>query len=307
MSEKPNSLAERISKMDMMKFRSNLKPKKRALEIEPFLSDSPELKELESDYKVLEKYQAHTAGLRCLDKILRITPGNPSVLYNKGIIFMSLKKWDRALRCFDEKIISIDNNTNTWLNRGVCLCELAASSDGPLGPITDDEYRRYNSKEMNDEEEKRFDDKLNAAMEVSFEFYEKGITSFQKAIDLDPKNAQAWTMKGIALVQYGEPEEGEDCLDKAIALDGKQGIALMWKALLALRLSLYPKAIKLCDKAIEIEPNNPFLYCIKGYSLKNSGHVNEGEKYLDKAKELGWKPQPGNVMSLPDVPGIDRV
>ena len=38
--------------MDMMKFRSNLKPKKRALEIEPFLSDSPELKELERLFKI---------------------------------------------------------------------------------------------------------------------------------------------------------------------------------------------------------------------------------------------------------------
>ena len=65
--------------------------------------------------------------------------------------------------------------------------------------------------------------------------YSEAISWYDKAIELDPKFARAWSSKGSALNELGE----------------------------------YQEAIKYLDKAIELDPNFSMAWNNKGYTLNN--------------------------------------
>lgn len=48
---------------------------------------------------------------------------------------------------------------------------------------------------------------------------DEALQAFDKAIQLDPNNAEAWSAKGAALVQLGRPDEALQALDKAMLLN----------------------------------------------------------------------------------------
>ena len=59
--------------------------------------------------------------------------------------------------------------------------------------------------------------------------YHKAIKCFDKAIEIDPKNAVIWTEKGYALNELGNLLEAIKCFDKAIEIDPKMVFAYSGK------------------------------------------------------------------------------
>jgi Flp pilus assembly protein TadD len=80
------------------------------------------------------------------------------------------------------------------------------------------------------------------------------INVFDKVIELNPNNADAWNDKGETLVTSGE----------------------------------YDEAIKALDKAIEIDPNKAGAWNNKGIALKSLGRDTEAQVAFAKATELGY-------------------
>ena len=53
--------------------------------------------------------------------------------------------------------------------------------------------------------------------------YEEALKSYDKAIGLNPKDAEAWLNKGVTLSAMGMYKEALESYDKAIELGGKYG------------------------------------------------------------------------------------
>ena len=49
--------------------------------------------------------------------------------------------------------------------------------------------------------------------------HQEAIKYYDKAIEIDPNNANAWNNKGLALDNLGKYEEAIKCYDKAIEID----------------------------------------------------------------------------------------
>ena len=77
---------------------------------------------------------------------------------------------------------------------------------------------------------------------------------FDKAIELNPKDARIWNNKGTSLM-----------------------------------LGRYLEALQCYDKAIELDPNIATAWAGKGLSLKSLGRDVESQEYFNKARELGYK------------------
>ena len=97
--------------------------------------------------------------------------------------------------------------------------------------------------------------------------YHKAIKCFDKAIEIDPKNAVAWIEKGYALNELGNLLEAIKCFDKAIEIDPKNIFAYRGKGVALRRSRWHKEAIKCFDKAIEIDPKNAVVLNDKGTAL----------------------------------------
>ncbi|MDR0976481.1 MAG: tetratricopeptide repeat protein [Prevotellaceae bacterium] len=124
--------------------------------------------------------------------------------------------------------------------------------------------------------------------------HDEAITCFDKAIELEPDNNKAWYNKGLLLYSTKHYDEAITCFDKAIELEPDNNKAWYNKGLLLYSIKRYDKAITYFDKIIELEPDNlEALYC-KGLSLNSLERYEEAITYFNKIIEL----EPDNLEAL---------
>ena len=119
--------------------------------------------------------------------------------------------------------------------------------------------------------------------------YEEAIACCDKALEIDPKNADAWINKGVALDHLERYEKTIWCWDKALEIDPMNALAWYNKSYVLDHLGRYEEAIECCDKALEIDPKNVGAWINKGVAL---GHLERYEETIwcwDKALEIDPK------------------
>ncbi|MGA9776974.1 MAG: tetratricopeptide repeat protein [Limisphaerales bacterium] len=79
---------------------------------------------------------------------------------------------------------------------------------------------------------------------------EKALESFERALSLDPKNAETLIKKAGALEKLNRFEEAIACYDDAIAADGSMTIAYLHKGGLFNRMSRYEEALQCYEHAL---------------------------------------------------------
>jgi tetratricopeptide (TPR) repeat protein len=117
--------------------------------------------------------------------------------------------------------------------------------------------------------------------------YQKAIECFDKAIEINPEDADAWYNRGEALGQVGKYQKAIECFDKAIEINPNYINALNSKGTALHYLDEYQKAIECYDKAIEINPEDADAWCAKGLSLTCLKNYQKAiEECFDKAIEI---------------------
>jgi tetratricopeptide (TPR) repeat protein len=115
---------------------------------------------------------------------------------------------------------------------------------------------------------------------------EEAIYCYDKALELDPRDAGVWSNKGNSLNILGQPEEAICCYDKALKLDQHDADVWSNKGSTLNSLGRYEEAILCCDKALKLDPNHSDAWTTKGNSLSGLGHDEEAICCYDKALEL---------------------
>ena len=77
---------------------------------------------------------------------------------------------------------------------------------------------------------------------------------FSKAIELDPKWAEAWNKRATVLYMLGEFQKSQDDIDQVLALEQRHFGALAGQGLVNIQLKNYEKAIRSYEQAQEIYP-----------------------------------------------------
>jgi tetratricopeptide (TPR) repeat protein len=114
--------------------------------------------------------------------------------------------------------------------------------------------------------------------------WELAAVAFEKAVELDSRNAEAWAWLGEAQQQAGDDGRAE--LDRALALDNTAPVVRALRGLYWERQKKYPQALSEYLLAAEYEPQNPAWQASIGAAYFKSGDLFSALAAYQRATEL---------------------
>ncbi len=118
---------------------------------------------------------------------------------------------------------------------------------------------------------------------------EEAAASFRKAIELNPKDANAYNGLGKALLASGKRNEAIDCLQKAVALDAKNPMFHMILGFALYQEGKRDEVIACYGKAIEVDAKCTIAHYNLGVLLAEQKKLDEAIACYRKAIELDPK------------------
>jgi Tfp pilus assembly protein PilF len=114
----------------------------------------------------------------------------------------------------------------------------------------------------------------------------------QKADDqINPRSVQL-QRQGEALLSAGKFEVAEDVLETALAVDPRNRWAFVDLARVAEKQHLFGKAIRMTNKALELEPNDPDAIAVQGEAMVELGALARAQQNLQKLQTICVKSCP---------------
>lgn len=92
--------------------------------------------------------------------------------------------------------------------------------------------------------------------------------------------------QGEAFYASGKFNEAADLLEAALAVDPRNRAAFVALARVAEKQKLYGKAIRLTNKALLLEPNDPSAIAVQGEAMVELGATARAQANLEKLKTL---------------------
>lgn len=123
----------------------------------------------------------------------------------------------------------------------------------------------------------------------------EAIWSANKAIELDPNNAEGHAILGIIQANSGPEEypEGVQNLRRSIELDPALSIAYNWLALSLLSAGRFEESAAVMDQGIALDPLNPPIVANVAQRLSNEGDFARAERMVLRLAQL---PQPPRLV-----------
>lgn len=114
---------------------------------------------------------------------------------------------------------------------------------------------------------------------------DEALIAFDQAITLNPQHREAWNNKGVCLKDLGRFEEAITCLDQALTIDPMYDHPWINKSSVLLDQGKYEKAIACCDQALALNPSAQ-AWSNKGVCLRRLGRLEEAIQCQEKALEI---------------------
>ena len=116
--------------------------------------------------------------------------------------------------------------------------------------------------------------------------YYKAIVDYDKAIELDPKNAITYRSRGYAYYRIGIYDKAIADYDKAIELDPEDAATYHNRGDIYREKGEYDKAIADYSKVIELDPENATVYIDRGNAYAEKGEYDKTIADYSKAIQL---------------------
>jgi tetratricopeptide (TPR) repeat protein len=108
----------------------------------------------------------------------------------------------------------------------------------------------------------------------------------QRADDQVQPKSVALLHEGKALMSAGKLEQAEDALETALAVDPRNRWAFVELGRVADRQHLYGKAIRMTNKALMLEPNDPDALAVQGQAMAEMGATARAQANLQKLQTV---------------------
>ena len=126
---------------------------------------------------------------------------------------------------------------------------------------------------------------LGAALQELGQF-EEAVQAFDRAIQLNPDNAEAHSNRGVALQRQGRLEEAVQSIDRAIQLNPDYAEAYSNRGVALQELGQLNEAVVCYERAIQLKPDYANTHCNRGAALKELGQLKQAVEGYDRAIQL---------------------
>ena len=117
--------------------------------------------------------------------------------------------------------------------------------------------------------------------------YDDALSNFNRAINLDPQDAEAWYFKGLALTQEFKIKEANAAFDQALLLNPNYSSYYISKSLGLYMQGKYTDAENYVDKSLVLNPNDSVGWGVKGIIAEAKGDKAVAIFAYNKANEPG--------------------
>ena len=111
-------------------------------------------------------------------------------------------------------------------------------------------------------------------------------TSAQRSVDQILPKSVALQHQGKALLSAGKLEQAEDVLETSLAVDPRNRWAFVDLARVAEKQHLFGKAIRMTNKALMLEPNDPDAIAVQGEAMVEMGAIARAQANLQKLQSI---------------------
>ena len=127
--------------------------------------------------------------------------------------------------------------------------------------------------------------------ELEFGFGRSGValTALDRGLELSPKNAECWALKGFLLSAANKRKQAFEAEDRAIALDPALGNAWLGRGLMRIQAGYVTAGRQDLLVAAELEPQRALLRSYLGKAFAEEGDLNRALKELKLADRLDPK------------------
>jgi tetratricopeptide (TPR) repeat protein len=116
-----------------------------------------------------------------------------------------------------------------------------------------------------------------------------GIAQCDRAIQLNPKFAEAYCNRGVAKAKKGDLDGALIDCDRAIELNPKLAGAYSSRGSIEAQKGDFEASIRDCDRAIQLEPERGELYTVRGAAKAKKGDLSGAMADCDRAIQLDPK------------------
>jgi len=124
--------------------------------------------------------------------------------------------------------------------------------------------------------------------------FKEALVCFEKALEIEPKNALCWKDKALTLSHLDKVNDAEICFEKALEIEPKNVEIWQQKANFFLGLNDFLSTIDCLNRLLEVDPTYVNAWCTKGIVFLSSKKYKDALNCLDEALKI----EPNHLRAL---------
>lgn len=128
-------------------------------------------------------------------------------------------------------------------------------------------------------------------------YYEDALTCFNRAIAINPDQAESWHGRGEALANLGFYREAFSCFNTVLELEPNYSQAWALRARMLFYCNHATAALESCNQALTLQPSDAETWMIRGATLQRLGQAEEADASYEKALRLQRQPKLTSAMN----------